>query len=156
MRQPDLVIASAPPQGATSPFHRIMVAVAGDPSATAAVRLAAALAARTDAEVLAVHVSSHDVPCCGPSATECGLREPDVSLDEAVRHLATAGVRHRAERWQTVDDRVLETLLAAADEYDADLVIVGCRSQPGLRGRLRRSLGLRLAERTSRSILLVR
>ena len=155
MRQPDLVVASAPPESATSPFHRIMVAVADDPSATAAVRLAATLAARTDAEVLAVHVSSHDVPCCGPSATECGLREPDISLDEAVRYLATAGVRHRAERWQTVDDRVLETLLAAADEYDAGLVIVGGRRRGWLRALLRPGLGLRLARRCARPVLLI-
>lgn len=77
-------------------------------------------------------------------------------MDQAVRHLAEAGVRHRAERWQALDDRLLDTLVAAADQYNADLVIVGCRKRPGLRGRLRRSLGLRLAERTSRSVLLVR
>ena len=156
MPHPDLVVAATSPEGATSPFDRIMVAVADDPSATAAVRLAAALAAQTDAEVLAVHVSCRDAPCCGPSATDCGLREADLSLDQAVSHLAKAGVRHRAERWQALDDRLLETLVAAADEYDADLVIVGCRRRPGLRGRFRRSLGLRLAERTSRSVLLVR
>lgn len=156
MRHPDRVVAAAAPEGPTSPFQRIMVAVADDPSAAAAVRLAATLAARTDAEVLAVHVSCRDAPCCGPSAADSGLREADLSLDQAVRHLAEAGVRHRAERWQALDDRLLETLVAAADEYDADLVIVGGRRRPGLRGRLRRSLGLRLAERTSRSVLLVR
>jgi len=154
MRRPDLVVAAAPMAAPT--FHRIAVAVADDPAATAGVRLAAALAARTDAEVPAVHVSCRDAPCWGPSAADCGLREPDLSLDQAVSHLAEAGVRHRAERWQALDDRLLETLVAAADEYDADLVIVGCRRRPGLRGRLRRSLGLSLAERTSRSVLLVR
>jgi len=155
MPHPELVVAPTPREGATSPFERIMVAVADDPSSTAAVRLAAVLAARTDTEVLAVHVSCRDVPCCGPSATDCGLRGADLSLDKAVRDLAVAGVRHRAERWQALDDRLLEALVAAADEYDADLVIVGCRRRPGLRGRFRRSLGLRLAERTSRSVLLV-
>ena len=156
MPQLDQVGARALVEGAGSPIQRILVAVADDPAAAAAVRLAAALAGRMDAEVLAVHVSCRDVTCCGPSATECGLRAVDASLEEAVRQLAEAGVRHRAERWQTLDDRVMVTLVAAADEYDADLVIVGCRSRPGLRGRLRRSLGLRFAERTSRSVLLVR
>ena len=130
--------------------------MAANAASVAAVRVAAGLAAQTGAEVLAVHVSCRDVPCRGPSATECGLREDDVSLAEAVRQLEGAGVQHRAERWQAVDDRVLEALVAAADGYDADLVIIGGRSLPGLRGRLRRSLGVRLAGRTSRSVLLVR
>lgn len=90
------------------------------------------------ARVLALHVWCRDVPCRGP----CGLRQDDDSLDRAVRQLREAGVRYRGERWQAVDDRIVDALLRAADEYDASLVIVGSRRRRGLRGVLRPGLGL--------------
>jgi nucleotide-binding universal stress UspA family protein len=132
------------------------VVVADDPASAAAVRLAADLAARVDGEVLALHVSRRDVPCRGPSAAECGLREDGASLDWALGQLRRAGVRHRGERWQALTDRVLETVLAVAEEYDATLLIVGGHRPPGLLGRFQRGLGLRLAARATRPVLLVR
>jgi nucleotide-binding universal stress UspA family protein len=137
-------------------FERIMLVVADDSASAAAVRVAAELAASMDGEVLAVHVSGRDMPCCGPSAADCGLREDDDSLDRAAGQLREAGVRHRAQRWQALDDRVVGTVIAAAEEYDATLMIVGSERVPGLLGRFRRGLGLRLAARTSRPVLLVR
>ncbi len=138
-----------------SAFDRILVAVADDAASRAAVDAAASLAARTGAEVLAVHAWCRDLPCCGPSAADCGLREDDGSLERAVSRLRKAGVRCRGERWQTVDGRVVETLLAAAEEYDASVVVVGSSRQHGLRGRLRTGLGIRLARRCARPVLLV-
>ncbi len=135
-----------------SAFDRILVAVA---ASSAAVGAAARLAARSGGEMLAVHVWCYDVPCCGPSAAECGLREDDRSLERAVCRLREAGVRCCGERWQTVDGRVTEALLAAADEYDASVVVVGSTRPRGLRGRLRTGLGLRLARRCARPVLLV-
>lgn len=137
-------------------FDRILVAVADDAASAAAVRAAAELAGTLGSEVLAVHVSCHDVPRCGPSAAECGLGVDDASLEHALRELRAAGVPHRGERWQAVHGRVLEALLQAADEDDASVVIVGSSRRPGLTGRLRRRLGLRLAARTSRPVLIVR
>lgn len=137
-------------------FDRILVAVAEDSESTAAVHAAAELAVALGSEVLAVHVSCHDVPRFGPSAAECGLRVEDASLQRALRELRDGGVPHRGERWQAVDGRVLEALLQAADEDDASLMIVASSRRPGLTGWLRRGLGLRLAARTSRPVLIVR
>ncbi len=131
------------------------MAVANGAGSGAAVTAAADLAARTGGEVLALHVWCPDVPCCGPSAAECGLRADDDSLDRALCQLREAGVRCRGERWQTMDGRELEALLSAADEYDASMVIVGGRRRRGLRGLLRPGLGLRLARRSARPVLLV-
>jgi nucleotide-binding universal stress UspA family protein len=136
-------------------FDRIMVAVADGAASTAAVGAAGDLAARTGAEVLALHVWCRDVPCCGPSAADCGLRQDDDSLERALCQLREAGVRCRGERWQTVDDRIIDALLRAAHEYDASLVIVGRRRWRGLLGVLRPGLGLRLARRSARPVLLV-
>ena len=137
-------------------FDLILVAVTDGAESTAPVHAAAELAVALGSEVLAVHVSCHDVPRFGPSAAECGLRVDDPSLQRALRELREGGVPHRGERWQAVDGRALEALLQAADEADASLVIVGSSRRPGLRGWLRRGLGLRLAARTSRPVLIVR
>lgn len=137
-------------------FDRILVAVGDDAASAAAVRAAIELAVKMSSEVLAVHVWSHDLPRLGPSAAECGLREDDPSLERALHDLREAGVRHRGERWQAIDGRVLEALLQAANEYDASLAIIGTNRRSGLRGRLRRELGLSLAARTSRPVLIVR
>jgi hypothetical protein len=85
-------------EAAVSAFDRILVAVADDPASDAAVGVAAELAARSDAEVLAIHVWCRDVPCCGPSAAECGLRNDDDSLGRALSRLRKVGVRCRGER----------------------------------------------------------
>ena len=140
---------------ALSRFDRILVAVADDAASAAAVGAAAELAAQSDAEVLALHVWCRDVPCRGPSAADCGLRQNDDSLERALRRLRKAGVRCRGELRQTVDDRILHALLRAADEYDASLVIVGGRHRRGLLGALRPGLGFRLARRSGRPVLLV-
>jgi nucleotide-binding universal stress UspA family protein len=138
-----------------SAFDRILVAVGDDAASSAAVCAAAELAARTGAEVLAVHVWCRDVPCCGPSAAECGLRVDDQSLERALRRLQEAGVRCRGQRWRTLEGRLLGTLLAAADEYDASLVIVGSRPRHRLLRLLRPGLGLRVARRCARPVLLI-
>ncbi|HSR26573.1 MAG TPA: universal stress protein, partial [Candidatus Eisenbacteria bacterium] len=59
-------------------------------------------------------------------------------------------------RWQTIDGRVMQALLDAADQYDASLVLIGGRSRPWPLGLLRPGLGLRLARRCRRPVLLVR
>jgi len=142
-------------EAAVSSLDRILVAVADDAPSRAAVGAAAELAAGRGAEVLAVHVWCRDLPCCGPSAADCGLREDDDSLERALDRLREAGVRCRGERWRTVDGRVLQTLLAAASDYDASLVIVGSRRQGWLPALLRPGLGLRVARRCARPVLLV-
>lgn len=141
---------------ARSLCERILVVVSDPPESAAAVRLAAELASTSGGEVLALHVSRRDVPCRGPSAADIGLRDDSGSLDAALAHLEEAGVRHHVQRWQALDDRVLEAVCAAADEYDATLLIAGSDRRPGLLGRFQRGLGLRLAARATRPVLLVR
>ena len=129
--------------------------VSDAPESAAAVRHAVELASATGGEVLALHVSRRDVPCRGPSAADIGLCDDGSSLDAAVAQLEEAGVRHRVQRWQALDDRVLEAVRAAGDEYDATLLIAGSDRGAGFLGRFQRGLGLRLAARATRPVLLV-
>jgi nucleotide-binding universal stress UspA family protein len=59
------------------------------------------------------------------------------------------------ELWRTVDGHALLSQLAAADENDASLVIVGVRRQRWLSALLRPGLVLRLAGRCVRPMLLI-
>jgi nucleotide-binding universal stress UspA family protein len=54
-----------------------------------------------------------------------------------------------------VDGRELQSLLAAAVEYDASLVIVGSRPRAWLSALIRSGIGLRLARRSARPVLLI-
>ena len=136
-------------------FQRVLVAVGEDQASMAAVQVAGEIAVRVDGEVLAVHVEVADVPCCGPSAEACGLRDLDTALDQALLHLRRAGVRHRGERWRAPSHRVVDSLIRAADEYGADLLVIHSRRRTGLRGMLHRDLGLQVAKRVACPVLLV-
>jgi nucleotide-binding universal stress UspA family protein len=124
-------------------------------SSMAAVRAAGEIALHLDAEVLAVLVTVAEVPCCGPSAEACGLGDRGEALDWATMYLARAGVRCRSERWRAAAHQVVDSVLRAADEYDADLLVI-CRTRRSrLGGLLHRDLGLQVARRAARSVLLV-
>ena len=136
-------------------FTRILV-VAGDEASTAAVQIAGELAARLRAHVLALQVEVADVPGCGPSLEACAPGDLGAVLAQAMSQLRQRGVHCRGERWRTQRHRVVEALLKAADEYEADLLVIRSRRRSGLRDAISRDLGLRVARCAARPVLLVR
>lgn len=137
-------------------FMRILAVVGDGEASLAAVQVAGELAAHLHGEVLAVQVAVGEVPCLGPSPEACGLGDLGAALAQAVSHLRRAGVRCRGEAWRTQRHRVVDALLRAADEYDADVLVIGSRRRSGLRDAIRRDPGLQLARRSARPVLLVR
>jgi nucleotide-binding universal stress UspA family protein len=104
-------------------LQRILVAVDGSDNSQAAVAWAAGLAEATGAEVVAVHA--------------VGLLEPvEVGRDEIARQLDTEwtsaldALGARARRVLR-DGEPAIAVLAAADEEDADLVVLGTRGAGG-------------------------
>ncbi len=88
--------------------ERIMVAVTGAPGNASVIRRAARIAARTKADLIAVHVIS------GDDASRAGTAE----LEEVVR--AVGG------RWQTLEgDDVAKTIFAAAVDQQITQIVVG-------------------------------
>ena len=88
--------------------ERIMVAVTGAPGNASVIRRAARIAARTKADLIAVHVIS------GDDASRASTAE----LEEVVR--AVGG------RWQTLEgDDVAKTIFAAAVEQQITQIVVG-------------------------------
>ena len=122
----------------------IAVGYDGSPDAVAALRWAAALAARTGAELRVVHavgLLEHAGLAGGPAR------------DAALAVAAAAGVEETQFVWQRVDGEPASVLVREA-ERGADLLVVGSRgfwAHPGVLG----STSLELAERGPVPVVIV-
>jgi nucleotide-binding universal stress UspA family protein len=138
-------------------LKRIVVGVDGSPNSRAAVEWAAGMAAATNAEVVAVHAigllerlhDEHDeaVPT-QPHREEIG------QLFETVwcAPLDRAGVRSRR---LVRDGSPVGALLAAAEEENADLIVVGSRGLGGYPELLLGSTSTQVAQHASRPVTIV-
>jgi len=129
-------------------FNRILLAVDGTPSTEAAVSYAAALAGQAGADVRVVHVNELLVGGRGFSIeTE---QEAMAVVDEAVAGLRAAGVEadgvHYLANCFSVEWRIVE----AAQEWKADVIVVGSTR----RHRLRLFRGTSMRERITRATTL--
>jgi nucleotide-binding universal stress UspA family protein len=116
------------------PIRKILVAVDGSELATAAVRLAAELAAGLGGELAIVAVYDPKVVMSvegGPSALDLvAILRDDArrSLDEAAKEAAACPPVAIFVR----DGSPGREILAAADEWSADLVVLGTHGRGGL------------------------
>ncbi len=128
-------------------FERIILADDGSPLARAALPRAAALAAACGSEVLVVRVShaagarpqdldedewDRYVSPEGRAEAAANPLEAEPHLAEVVAELESRGVQSAGSLVLHADD-VGDALVEAADELDADLVVLTSRGQGGLR-----------------------
>lgn len=136
--------------------HRIVVGADGSAGSQAALDWVADLATQLDAQVTAVHVFD---PLAG-----LGEIEPPYDMQElaaiARGHLETewtAPLASAGVRYETVftEGQPIRALVAAADEVDADLIVVGDRGHLEKRKRFFGSTALDLPRATSRPVTVV-
>lgn len=148
--------------------RRIVVGLDGSPGSSAAVAWCAAMAPLLDAEVFVVNAMAPVtflVPTGSPaeippiiddSAIEESVHhELDKELEEWCAPLRSAGVPYRS---QVIDGSVTDALLRAADDVDADLVVVGQQKHGGIGGMKERLLGSvpsHLSHHCSRPLVIV-
>lgn len=136
--------------------ERIVVGVDGSPNARAAVEWAAALAGATGASVLAVHalgLLERPDPEAPPVPVE-GHRDQIAELlgTEWVRPLRERAVAHASTlRWGSP----VEVILEESDRFGADLIVVGRRGGGGPVALVLGSTSGRLANLSSRPVLVV-
>jgi nucleotide-binding universal stress UspA family protein len=148
-----------------STIRRAVVGTDGSDNARHALRWVAGLARASDAEVVAVHclglLFHPGAGVLGPGALGPGALEPSQSHRDEIRALLDgdwtaplrdAGVRHRAE---LRDGSPVTVLLAVADEFDADLLVVGRRGAGGFPGLLLGSTSSQLAQYSIRPVTIV-
>jgi nucleotide-binding universal stress UspA family protein len=127
----------------------IIVGVDGSPDAACALEWTASIAAAMGARVIAVHaVGMLEHERGDPSGEH--LRPKLAAWMAALHELPSDRVDSRLEQGDPVS-----VLLRAADDDDADLVVVGRRGAGGRAGLVLGSTSLQLAERCSCPVVIV-
>ncbi len=135
----------------------VVVGADGSAGSQRAVAWSARLAAETGAAVLAVHVLTYGNEMIRDVMPET-MRTWRLELQQELRTtwvepLAALGVDHRT---QTVEhDSAAAGLLAAADEHDADLLVVGARGHGALLDRVLGGVTYRVTHRSRRPVVVV-
>jgi nucleotide-binding universal stress UspA family protein len=114
-------------------FGRILLAVDGSEPSNRAVAVTSDLARRTQAEVLVLHVREQEPGRVGAVAPPHDDAAEE-TLDEAVRSLKDAGVSARGEVMAAVFGRAARIILEEANDFGADLVVLGSRGLSDLAG----------------------
>ncbi|HET9075842.1 MAG TPA: universal stress protein [Acidimicrobiales bacterium] len=134
----------------------IVVGVDGSPNSRAATEWAAGLAARLGAVVVAVHalgLLEQMEPGAQPQPAEAHVPEIDrMFSEEWCAPLAGAGVAHRREMRYGPP---VQVLLEAAEDENADLLVVGSRGCGGPSALLLGSTSSRLANASGRPVVIV-
>jgi nucleotide-binding universal stress UspA family protein len=136
-------------------LERILVGVDGSPNSMAAVEWATGAAAITGAEVVTVHAFGLLEHLLGPETpTAESLR--DVIRDrfetEWCAPFNRAGIRCRQ---QLRDGSPVGVLLAAAEDEDADLIVLGSRGLGGYPELLLGSTSTQVAQNSTRPVTIV-
>jgi nucleotide-binding universal stress UspA family protein len=147
---PVLVIRAS--HTALRPPRKVLVAVEDSPASDEALAEAAVVAARAGAEVLVLHVQ-HMIAVQGSAIVESEAQARAI-VDRAVEKLAAQGVR--AWGGSVIDHSVAAAIVAAAERFEADLVVLGSRRPTGIRGVLLGSVGHEVVSRLRRPVLLAR
>ena len=110
------------------------------------------VAARAGGEVLVLHLQ-HMIAVQGATIVEPEA-QAHAMVDRAVERLTAEGVRARG--WIMVDQSVAAAIVAAAERFEADLVVLGSRRPIGIGGVLLGSVGHEVVSRMRRPVLLAR
>jgi nucleotide-binding universal stress UspA family protein len=139
-------------------MNRLLIATDGSPAADAAVQAGVQLAAEQKGGVVFLHVIKEaDViaPAFGPiivKPVEQGNPEDDEILSAAAEVARTQGVSFELRLVAGFD---YETILATADEIDAELIVIGSNHHGALGTTFFGSVSKELLKRARRPVLVV-
>ena len=139
-------------------MNRLLIATDGSPAADAAVQAGVQLAAEQSGGVVILHVIKEvDVvaPAFGPiivTPVEQGNPENDEILSAAAEVARTHGVPFELRLVAGFD---YETILATADEIDAELIVIGSNRHGALGTTFFGSVSKELLKRARRPVLVV-
>ncbi|HXC80129.1 MAG TPA: universal stress protein [Candidatus Acidoferrum sp.] len=135
-------------------FHRILFAVNGSPYSAAAVPVVAAIAGKSQSEVLVVHVWSPDDIRLEDELSRRRNDSPDVSA--VVGRLHAAGVAAAGESSGATSESIAAFIVRRADTFDADLIALGNRGLSELHSFLIGSRTQQVLLQATRPVLAVR
>lgn len=107
-------------------FRKILVPVDGFEHSEKALSLVEELASRFGSEVLVFHVREKWVGRGG--SWDVDLTEEDVNVaEEAAQKLAGKGVNAKSERQTALSGHAAQSIVRAADDNSADVIVMGSR-----------------------------
>ena len=125
-------------------FKRIMVAVGGSEDASQTVPVVTALAKAFDSEVLVVHLRLRIVKALGTEEAE-SIHESFKFGEDVVARLVDAGVRAESDVDSARPENLGQFLNEKADNFGAELILIGGHHSHGLRDRVFGDMGKTLA-----------
>lgn len=108
-------------------FERILLAVDGSVASRHAKEAAAAVAKDGDREIFVLHVREVDVARSGEHDDQEGPNQAESFVDDVVADLRARGVRASGEARSTTSGRAAPSIIAAAKDFHADLIVMGSR-----------------------------
>jgi nucleotide-binding universal stress UspA family protein len=139
-------------------MKQILVATDGSPSAEEAVEIGLELAKEQGADVTFVHVADPDEVRGGRGGTHPVTHTEEVDDSEAPLKSAgqaaeEAGVSYALER---VSGNTVESIVAVAEEKEADLIVVGSRGRNAVTTALLGSVSNGVLRHAGRPVLVVK
>ena len=138
-------------------FERILLAVDESDHSRRAIPLAIDLARKSNGEIVVFHVREHASYSGVEGSWELESKDKAEAVVESVRRdIEDAGVPVKAEVRRRLAGRVPQAILDAADEHEANLVVMGSRGVSDLRGLLLGSVTHKVLQLSDRAVLVAR
>ena len=135
--------------------NTILLAVDTTSHTAAAAGLAGDLAAGLGDRVVVLHVHEFAIGRFGRIQVDCGDGDGEKVVSEIVDRLTAAGVKAQADIRKTPVGHIARTILAAADELDARMIILGTSSAHDVPRMPFGSVSLRLLHLAGKPVLIV-
>jgi nucleotide-binding universal stress UspA family protein len=136
-------------------FERIVVAIDGSPQSSKTIPVALDLARKYSSSVAVVHVREHTR--YEGSDVDMGPPIPAQELvDEVVRTFRQAGVDARGELRRVSAGDTPEQIVAIADEFESNLIVMGTRGMTEWRSLLLGGVANKVVHHAHCPVLLVR
>ena len=143
-------------------YQKILLAVDDGHASELALSQAIILAKATGGEVKALFVASSETEglirrtstSMGPDISDTGQR----TLADVAKSLQTAGVVHvtQLSEGNVLPDQIHEVIVAEADAWNADLVVMGTHGRRGVSRMIMGSVSEGVISKTTKPVLLIR
>lgn len=147
--------ASQPQPPAPARIDRLVVGVDRSPESLYALELSAAIGAPRRAALTIVHVQSRPLALSISPNAAAEFDRAEEEIGELIAAEARTRLGSYEGEWTVVNRRgaVAQELLAAADEIDADIVVVGHRSHGPIRDAILGSVAGGTVHRSRRTVI---
>jgi nucleotide-binding universal stress UspA family protein len=139
-------------------MQQILIAIDGSPSSREAIEVGLEFAKEQGADVTFVHVTDPNEfqggrPGMHAIAHREVIDDSEFALNEAGDAAEAAGVSHALER---ISGETVESIVALADEKNADLIVIGSRGRGAVTSALLGSISLGVLRHAGRPVLVVK